>query len=96
MEFFILDRDINLVTLGHIENFVTSCLKANGAVYAIMPILLREQKIPSEKFISISGQLVMTKDVNPRAILNSLELNVMKLLPDYGFEGKLHGVLLFK
>lgn len=96
MAFYIVDRDINNVTLTHIEKFVTSCLKAKGAVYAIMPILLRDDNIPSEKFISISGQLVTTKDVKPMAILNSLEFNILKLIPDYGFQGKLHGILIFK
>lgn len=95
MDFYMVDKDINQVTLAHIEKFVTSCLK-DKAVYAIMPILVNDNNIASEKFISISGQLVTTKDVIPRAILNSLEFNIMKLLPEYGLDGKLNGALLFK
>lgn len=77
------------------DEFINSSLTSN-AVYAVMPILLNDNLIPSERFISIGGQLIMTRLVKPMSIMNKLEVNTKKLIPTYGLKGMLHGILCFK
>ena len=96
MQFYLVHNDINSVTLSDIENFVLSCLTDNNAVYAVMPIVVNNDLIPSERFMSIGGQMIMTKLVKPLAILNRLESGVKKLIPEYGLNGMIIGTLIFK
>jgi hypothetical protein len=61
-----------------------------------MPILLSDDVIPSERFLSIGGQIIMTKLVKPIALLNRLESSINNLIPEYGLDGKIFGKLIFK
>lgn len=96
MEYYFVAEDINNVTYSDIEEFILSCLTDNDAIYAIMAIIVNDDVIPSERFVSIGGQIIMTKMVNPMAILNRLESNINMLIPNYGLEGKIIGKLIFK
>lgn len=95
MDYYLVVSDINSLTLSHLDEFIKSSLTSN-AVYAVLPILVNDKLIDSERFISLGGQLVMTRLVLPISIMNRLEANIAKLIPNYGLNGKLFGSLCFK
>lgn len=95
MNFYILVNDINTLTLNDFDLFVKSCLTDN-AVYAVLAILINDDKIPSERFVSVGAQMIMTNRVDIMNIKNSIESNSERLMPRYGVNGKLHGILAFK
>ncbi|RKF79611.1 putative DNA polymerase [Golovinomyces cichoracearum] len=80
-----------LIDLGFLifKDFIKSSFTSN-AVYALLPILVNDMVRESERFISLGGQLVMTRLVNPISIMNRIESNIEKLIPYYGF--KVEGV----
>lgn len=95
VNYYIVTSDINSLTLSNLQDFIKSSFTSN-AVYAVLPILVNDMVRESERFISLGGQLVMTRLVNPISIMNRIESNIEKLIPYYGFKGKLYGTLCFK
>lgn len=96
MEYYFVVDDVNSLTLSDIDKFIISCITEGGAIYAVMPMVLTDSVVPTERFITIGGQIVMTKQVKPMAILNRLQSSLNSLLPEYGLNGKIFGQLIFK
>lgn len=95
MNYYYLVDDINTLSLNDLDLFVKSSFTHN-AVYAVMAILIDDGKIPSERFISVGGQMIMTNRVNIKILMNRIELNIQRLIPTYGVNAFLRGKFAFK
>jgi hypothetical protein len=86
--------DITTITLEDIKSFIEDNLK-EGWLYAVMPIVVDISLSINSEVISLSQQILVTRNVRPMLLKNWIERSLNDARFRYGIEG-IEGKLIFK